>query len=1060
MSTSSTHLLDLERINRMARQLLDMPIALISLADNDRQRLVCSDGQALSGIAEDDRILEHLLGTSDPLVVEDASVDPRFKNSLWVSGEPFVRFVAGAALRDSDDHPIGTLCLLDTRPRSIDANQYNQLKDLVSLSENLMRSEAPISASRLELESALVDSERQARLVIEGTDVGTWEWNVQTGETVFNERWAEIVGYTLAELAPISIDTWMSLAHPDDLAQSEALLNAHFRGETRQYDCKARMRHKQGHWVWVHDRGQVFEWTAEGEPLLMYGTHADISRDIKAQQTIEESLEEFSSLIANMPGVTYRCRHDTPSTVLYVNDQVQTLSGYKAEELINNTEINLATLIHPDDVERVAQTIQSAVDNDEDWHLEYRIRHRTGGIHHVEERGRAVAGSRSENRVLEGLIVDISREKESLAQLNKHHEVLVLLNDIAFNTRETVNDKLCYALARARQFLGMELAIISQIESDVYTARWVDAEPNAGIRPGQTFSLGATWCQLLFSGGETELFLSDAPNSPYAEHPCYQSLPLGSYIGVTLTIEGEPFGTLNFSSSIRRGEGFDETDRLFIRLLTRWVSDLLESDTGNERLNKLLAQLPGMVYQYRLFPDGRSTFPFSSHQIESLYGIRPDQAARDASRVFDAIHPDDLEAISRSIEDSNRSLKTWQGTYRVKTRDNSYRWIAGQARPERLSDGSTLWHGYLHDIHDQELARQALERNETRFRSLFEFAPIGMALNDYKTGLFIDLNDALIKPTGYTREEFIQLSYWQITPEEYAEEEQRALSDLKTLGRYGPLEKEYIRKDGSRYPVKLQGMLSQDPDGRPVIWSLIEDISERRRLERMKDQFIATVSHELRTPLTSIKGSLGLLAGGALGSMSDRAAKMLHTAQRNADRLSSLINDLLDMEKLVAGKMPMNFEQQTVGPLLDEAIDSMTSYGAQHDVQLVAPDSWPEVQVNVDGTRLMQALNNLISNAIKFSPEGGAVEISVAPQADAVEIRVRDSGPGIAPDFRSELFKRFSQADGSDRRKLPGTGLGLAITREISRQLGGEVGYRDGPQRGSEFFITLPRLND
>ena len=127
-------------------------------------------------------------------------------------------------------------------------------------------------------EAAALASEERLASIIEGTSIGTWEWNIQSGETVFNERWAEIVGYTLAELAPVNIRTWMELVHPDDLRRSNELLQEVFAGHHPHYDTECRMKHKDGTWVWVHDRGKVVAWTEDGRPLLMVGTHADITR--------------------------------------------------------------------------------------------------------------------------------------------------------------------------------------------------------------------------------------------------------------------------------------------------------------------------------------------------------------------------------------------------------------------------------------------------------------------------------------------------------------------------------------------------------------------------------------------------------------------------------------------------------------------------------------------------------------------------------------------------------------------------------------------------------------
>ncbi len=153
---------------------------------------------------------------------------------------------------------------------------------------------------RRRMEEDLRESEKRFDLVIRGTDIGLWDWHIQTGETVFNERWAEIAGYTIEELSPVSIQTWIDLCHPDDLQLSNELLRRHFQGETELYDCECRMRHKNGDWIWVHDRGKVAEWTADGKPLRMAGTHADITEHKRAEQALQEKTRQLEDLTANL----------------------------------------------------------------------------------------------------------------------------------------------------------------------------------------------------------------------------------------------------------------------------------------------------------------------------------------------------------------------------------------------------------------------------------------------------------------------------------------------------------------------------------------------------------------------------------------------------------------------------------------------------------------------------------------------------------------------------------------------------------------------------------------
>ncbi|MFA7388542.1 MAG: PAS domain-containing protein, partial [Thiohalobacteraceae bacterium] len=265
-------------------------------------------------------------------------------------------------------------------------------------------------------------SERRLMAVIEGTNIGTWEWNVQSGETVFNERWAEIVGFRLEELEPISIQTWLRLAHPEDLRRAGEQLERHFSGELPFYDVECRMRHKEGYWVWVHDRGRVVSRTADGKPLLMYGTHADISEQKRAEASLRASEAQYRSLIVNMPGAAYQCLPDAYWTMLYMSEAVEALTGYPAFELIGNAARSYASLIHPDDAGRVRRAVEKAVDERQAWAIEYRLHDRDGELRWVYERGQAVREDDGSVLYLSGFILDISDRK--LAERNLEESAL------------------------------------------------------------------------------------------------------------------------------------------------------------------------------------------------------------------------------------------------------------------------------------------------------------------------------------------------------------------------------------------------------------------------------------------------------------------------------------------------------------------------------------------------------------------------------------------------------------------------------------------------------------
>lgn len=234
--------------------------------------------------------------------------------------------------------------------------------------------------------------------------------------------------------------------------------------------------------------------------------------------------------------------------------------------------------------------------------------------------------------------------------------------------------------------------------------------------------------------------------------------------------------------------------------------------------------------------------------------------------------------------------------------------------------------------------------------------------------------------------------------------------------------------------------------------------TERKRLDRLKDEFVSTVSHELRTPLTSITGSLGLLTGKAAGILSEPAARLLAIAYSNSQRLVRLVNDILDIEKLESGCVVFDFRRVEVRTLVGQTIESVRGFAEGHSVK-IRYEAAPGIDdVRADTDRLAQVVTNLLSNAIKFSPPDGEVMVTVVKEEgiDLVRISVRDHGSGISTDFRPRIFERFAQADATNARRKGGTGLGLSIAKQIVDRLGGEVGFDAAPGGGTIFYVELP----
>ena len=356
---------------------------------------------------------------------------------------------------------------------------------------------------------------------------------------------------------------------------------------------------------------------------------------------------------------------------------------------------------------------------------------------------------------------------------------------------------------------------------------------------------------------------------------------------------------------------------------------------------------------------------------------------------------------------------------------------------------------------NSERAQQALRASEFRLRRLMNSSLVGIVQGDMK-GNVTDANEVFLSLTGYSRDELLdgKLNWANLTPFETHASDQKTLADLAEGGAAQPVERALIRQNTSQIPV-LMGLAKLEGSAHEWVGFAL-DLTEQRRLDRLKSEFISMVSHELRTPITSIRGSLGLLENGVAGALPEGAMKLIKIAHKNSQRLVALVNDMLDIDRLLSGQMKMHIQPVDLVAVAEQAIEANAAYGQQHQVAFSFGSDLGSAMVSADFDRMMQVMANLLSNAAKFSAGATQVEIRILRQNNDFRLEVEDHGQGIPLEFQGRIFSAFAQADVGNTRQQGGTGLGLHISRTMISQMGGKIGFTSEAAKGSVFWITLP----
>jgi two-component system CheB/CheR fusion protein len=903
---------------------------------------------------------------------------------------------------------------------------------------------------RRQTEEKLRENEERLELVMQGSQLGYWDWNIETGEVHRNARWAEMIGYTLEEIAH-SVKQWTDLHHPDDCESAWKSIQDHLDGKTPAHRTEYRMRTKDGKYKWILDQAKVVKRDAEGKPLRMSGTHTDITDRKQMEERLRLEKEKLDKIAATVPGVICSFHRSlTGKTGMpYASPVAKEVYGFDPQDIADDMTPVFSRIL-PEDMEHVSATIAQSAQTMTVWKDEFRYRHPSKGMIWIE--GHSMPVREADGSITwHGFIADITERKQAEEKLR-----------VAMNSLQEAQ-KIAH-LGSFEYVAATQTTVWSEEEYRIYGLDPSGPSPKYDemlaryIHPDDAAMLHETFMQAIQSRSVYEVehrivrpdgivrWVYDLAH-PYTD----DQGELVRYVGTTLDI-----------TERRKAEDKLRESEQRLRLTIETTSDGFWIVDPSRRLLD--------VNQAYLDMSGYTRGEFLSMGVSDVEVIES---------------PQDTDArIRRILQNGSDRFET-----RHRRKDGSIFDVEVSVNLLGMEPAQMIC--FCRDITERKQAEEKLrdlnrtlehrvEERTAEIRDLYNNSPSGYHSLDNQ-GRFLMINDTELKWLGRTGEQVIGHSFAEfIAPNQVTFFETVHMPALRETGIVRDVEYDMIRSDGSIFPVLLNAEAVYDNNGNFLnSRSTTVDISERKIAEnalresldqltianialekasRTKDEFLANMSHELRTPLNGILSAAEILSEEIRGPLNERQRRMVGTIDSSGSHLLNLINDILDLSKIEAEKLELDIRPVGIKSVCQASMLFIKEPALKKRIAVDFVSDEAVSVIEADERRLKQIILNLLGNAVKFTPAGGKItlEVRLNREKSCVELSVSDTGIGISAENQKRLFAPFTQADGSLSRSHEGTGLGLALVKRLAELHGGSASVESEKGKGSRFIVLLP----